>query len=607
MKILMITAEMDGIVKTGGLADFALALPKALMARGHEVRVVLPKYKQVVLPGTVPASTPEPVAPASGPAVPTPEPVVPASGPAVPAPELDVPASGPAVPAPELDVPASGPVVPTPEPASVMPVAPSSAPSHGTKTAEAKAKALPPAPRTPGMKTNSLYFNLNHKDRYGCLIYHVVLQGIGVRLVEHHDFFSRDGIYDDGSYAYPDNPLRYAFLCKAALEQCLHEQWIPDVVHCNDWQTALAPYYLKEHYTHHPGLNQARSLLTLHNGAYQGKSDPQWVEALGILPQRFTSELMEEYGLLNLLKCGIMYADAVNAVSPGYCEELLAPETSHGLWHYLNQRKDHFTGILNGCDYSQWNPGTDPFLPHPFSADNMTGKALCKTALQVEMGLPENSGIPLLGLIARLVEQKGFDYLIPALERLLHENAPVQLALLGSGDPEYGSRLHHLQMHFLHKMSFVNGYDNELSHLIEGGADFFMMPSLFEPCGLNQLYSLAYGTLPIVRETGGLKDTVVGLDPDHGNIPPDTKRPPIFINPGTAQTATDSPAFATGISFTHPDTESCYGALKQAISLYLDHPDRYQRMQQQAMGQLFTWDDSAKAYEALYENTMKTT
>jgi starch synthase len=209
------------------------------------------------------------------------------------------------------------------------------------------------------------------------------------------------------------------------------------------------------------------------------------------------------------------------------------------------------------------------------------------------MNLPAKSDFPLLGMIARLVEQKGFDYLIPALERLLYEDPPVQIVLLGSGDPEYGSRLHFLQKRYPKKMGFVNGYDNELSHLIEAGSDFFMMPSLFEPCGLNQLYSLAYGTLPIVRETGGLKDTVVGLAPDHGNAPPD------------ATAASGNKGFATGISFVHPDPEGCYWALKQAITLYLDHPKLYGQMQQQAMKQLFPWEETAGMYEILFENLLK--
>lgn len=197
------------------------------------------------------------------------------------------------------------------------------------------------------------------------------------------------------------------------------------------------------------------------------------------------------------------------------------------------------------------------------------------------MGLPENREYPLLGLVARLTAQKGFDYLIPALERLLYEDPPVQIVLLGSGEPEYGSRLHHLQLRYPQKMGFVNGYDNGLSHLIEAGSDFFMMPSLFEPCGLNQIYSLAYGTLPIIRETGGLKDTVVGLDKDTGS------------------------GSATGISFVSPDSDSCYHGLKQAISLYTESHPLYLEIQQRGMEQRFTWEKSAKKYEELYGEMLK--
>lgn len=531
MKILLIASEMDGIVKTGGLADFSAALPKALAARGHNVRVVLPRYKQAVVP------------------------------------------------------------YPDPPPGS----------AHEPRTGpDSPAETVAAVP---------LQFNLNHTDRYGCLVTHTRIDGVSVRLVEHHDFFSRNGVYDQGGYAFADNPLRFGFLCKAALEICLSEQWIPDIVHCNDWQTALIPYYLKEHYAHRPELARSRSLLTIHNGEYQGKAAPEWIHAIGIPAGHFTSTLMEENGLLNLLKCGIMTADAVNAVSPGYRDELLKPETSHGLlWQYLNQRRDRFSGILNGCDYSRWNPSTDPYLPHPFSAKDTAGKALCKTELQFRMGLPVSGEVPLFGMVARLAQQKGFDYLIPALERLLYEDPLLQLALLGSGDPEYGSRLHHLQQRYPHKMSFVNGYDNELSHLIEAGSDFFVMPSLFEPCGLNQLYSLAYGTLPIVRETGGLKDTVIGLIPDHANAPPAVKKKGSTAASGipASGTGVKPTAYATGISFIHADNQGCYWALKQAASLFLDHPHLYRRMQRHAMDQLFTWEASASEYEALYKSLLET-
>ncbi len=535
----MIASEMDGVVKTGGLADFVAALPKALIARGDEVRVILPKYKNAIFPSS--------------------------------------------------------------------------------------------------FKSESLYFNLNHSTYYGCLVHYAnmpvhydngvdseVLTSnkktnllksctIPVRLVEHNDFFSRDGIYDDGVNPYQDNPLRYAFFCKAALEQCINEQWIPDIIHCNDWQTALLPYYLKEHYTYnHSEFQKTKTVLTIHNGEYQGITDKKWLDSIGILPERFTSELMEEYGLLNILKCGIMYADAINAVSPGYAQELLQPESSHkNLWLYLNKRRDNFTGIINGCDYTLWNPNKDPFIPHHFSAKNLAGKNLCKIALKSRMGLQSNiefsetynlynnssafkqRDIPLFGLVSRLVTQKGFDYLLPALEKLLYENAPIQIAMLGSGEHYYGSWIHHLEKRYPNKMSFVNGYDNTLSHLIEAGSDFFLMPSLFEPCGLNQLYSLVYGTIPIIRETGGLKDTVIPLTAE------DMLSSKVRKKKKTAFTQ------ATGISFIYPDISSCYEAIKQAITLYFDYRTLYLEMQKRAMQQRFTWDESAKQYKILYKTTSR--
>ncbi|MBF0243218.1 MAG: glycosyltransferase [Desulfamplus sp.] len=273
-----------------------------------------------------------------------------------------------------------------------------------------------------------------------------------------------------------------------------------------------------------------------------------------------------------------MYADAINAVSHGYSLELLEPQTSHkNLWLYLRKREQNFTGILNGCDYKLWNPKTDKYLNHHFSIKNMAGKSLCKSDLQAKMGLPLESNAPLFGLVSRLTSQKGFDYLLPALERLLYEDAPIQIVMVGSGEHRYSLWIHHLQKHYPHKMSFINGYDNGLAHLIEAGSDFFMMPSLFEPCGLNQLYSLAYGTIPIIRQTGGLQDTVLGLSYDY-----------------------DNSNIATGISFGYPDTHNCYEALIRAIKLYLDHKSIFLQMQMRAMEQKFTWEESAKQYEILY-------
>lgn len=533
LKILVVASEIDGVVKTGGLADFVAALPKALILLGHDVRVVIPKYKNSTFPTL-------------------------------------------------------------------------NSKENGWRY----------------LKSESLYFNLNHYEHYGSLVHYADFifsenvsdcndnnstdcHTIPVRLVEHHNFFSRDGIYDDGRVPYEDNALRYGFFCKAAIEQCLTEQWIPDVIHCNDWQTALLPYYLKEHYQYYPyfcpQLKKTKTLLTIHNGEYQGLTDKKWINALGILPERFTSELMEEYGFLNLLKCGIMYADAVNAVSSGYSEELLQPETSHrNLWQYLRNRRENFTGILNGCDYTLWNPQNDPFIPHHFSAQDMAGKALCKSVLQSRMSLAPKSDTLLFGLISRLTAQKGFDYLLPALERILYEDDRFQIAILGSGEQYYGSWIHHLERRYSDKMSFVNGYDNSLSHLIEAGSDFFLMPSLFEPCGLNQLYSLAYGTIPIIRETGGLKDTVVPISLESMQAAQAVKKT------GRKSKQASKTGQATGISFGYPDSNSCYEAIKQAVTLYFDYKPLYLEMQQRAMSQKFTWHESAKKYDHVYKNLTST-
>lgn len=484
MKILFIVSEIEGIVKTGGLADFARALPRALKKKQHDVRVVLPKYGNIQYPFFE--------------------------------------------------------------------------------------------------DSRSVSFMLNHVTWYGCRIFHANLDGIVLRLIEHHDFFSRDGLYDNGYTAYPDNSLRFAFFCKAALEQCLQEGWVPDIVHCNDWQTALAAHYLKAHYPHDPVLRHTRSVLTVHNGAFQGKTEAKWLDSMGIPWDRFANGQVEHNGLVNLLKCGILSADKINSVSPGYTKELLSESTSHGLWHYYNERQNDFTGILNGCDYSMWDPEKDTWLPYRFSKDKLKGKQLCKNNLQQRMGLAEQKDIPLFGMVSRLTDQKGFGYLIPAMERVLNQGHPVQFALLGSGDPVYASRLHHLQNRHPEKMGFVNGYDVGLSHLIEAGSDFFMMPSLFEPCGLNQLYSLAYGTLPVIRSTGGLKDTVVALEHTFSN---------------TNQ--------ATGIDFNDPDPFHCGEAIERALLLFIHHRDVYDRLQQTAMEQKFSWDMSAAAYEKLYHQAFE--
>lgn len=483
MKILFVASEIEGLVKTGGLADFARALPAELISRGHDVRVMTPKYinpKKIV---------------------------------------------------PEDD--------------------------------------------------NFIDFALNHSMWHQGQVFHAALDGIPLRLLEHHHFFSRTGIYDDGYVAYQDNPVRFAFLCKAAIVQCLVEEWIPDIIHCNDWQTALVPFYLNVHFAGESKLAQSRSLLTIHNGFFQGKSEPAWTQTVGIPEHWFAQGKVEHDGLFNVLKCGIYAADKINAVSKGYRNELLDDVTSHGLAYWYHTREKDFTGIINGCDYHQWNPETDHYLSQNYSLKNLSGKAECKKTLQQKMGLAETSGVPVLGMVSRVTDQKGFDYLIPALADLLIHDVNAQFIILGSGSPEYTDRLENLKIRFGHKFAFYNGYNEQLSHEIEAGSDFFMMPSLFEPCGLNQIYSMAYGTLPIVRLTGGLKDTVTGVTHDQSNL-----------------------KTATGITFEGADVLAMTGALNQAITMYLEMPSAYQQMQQNCMALEFGWNRSADEYESLYQEAL---
>ncbi|BCE02839.1 glycogen synthase [Marinicellulosiphila megalodicopiae] len=416
-------------------------------------------------------------------------------------------------------------------------------------------------------------FLLNHYDRYFVKAYLVNKNGVNFYLLE-HDFFDRDGIYDDGYQAYEDNMLRFAFFSKACLELAKKINFQPEIVHANDWQTALAPFYLKEHYQFDAFFTHSKSVLTIHNGAYQGKAHARWLHATGINSIFFEPNVFEDYGDLNMLKGGIHFADKVNSVSIGYTQELRQPETGHGLHEYFVKKGTDLSGITNGCDYGTWDPSTDPSLIANFDLGNITGKHKCKAHLQTSLGLPVIKNIPLFVNISRLTDQKGHHFLIPALREFL--NNPVQIAVLGSGDPALCAQLVQLQNDFPDKFHFTNGYSEALSHQMEAAGDYFIMPSVFEPCGLNQIYSMRYGTLPIVRSTGGLKDTVIALDDSNDKI-------------------------ATGLAFENCEVSECLDALNRANQLYYDTPVVYKRLQRSGFKKRFTWEDACKEYEALYE------
>ncbi|AJQ94469.1 glycogen synthase GlgA [Gynuella sunshinyii] len=485
MRVLFLASEMDGLVKTGGLADVARALPEQLVKKGVDVRVVIPCYRPLL--------------------------------------------------------------------ARNFPV------------------------RIPQLETR-----LNHFNSYFSAIRETEVSGVTVYLIEHNHFFDREGLYFDEQGDFGDNAIRFALLCKAALDICDVLSWYPDIIHCNDWQTALTPLYLKEHLHRHPGFTHTRTLLSIHNGLFQGHAPGEQRYEIGMHPGFFTSEVFEDHGKINLLKGGIVMADAVCAVSPGYRNELLSPEGSHGLWMYYGRRRDSFHGILNGCDYNSWNPEVDAHISATFSASDISGKHQCKHALQQQSGLQVNPDIPVLGIVSRLTDQKGFQFLLPALQELLHhQDSYFQIVALGSGNQDFSDWLTQLATDFPDRVHFTHGYNEPLSHQIEAGADFFLMPSAFEPCGLNQIYSLKYGTLPIVRATGGLQDTVVGLDDHHSNL-----------------------SIATGFSFAEPSAEACKQVILKALGIWQHHRDIYNQMQHRAMEQDFSWDNPVQQYLDLYSRIL---
>lgn len=415
----------------------------------------------------------------------------------------------------------------------------------------------------PVKQADSVYFHLG-QQQYGCAVRQLQDAELDIWLLEHHDFFHRERPYDDGSQGYADNPLRFAFFCKAALEWCRQYQPGIDLIHGHDWQTALTASYLTQHYQQDPVLGKVPFIFTVHNGAYQQTASQDWFAKLDL------SQGSDHF--LNMLEQGLRYATRINTVSQGYREELLSEPAANGLAWLYQQRQADFSGIVNGCDYAQWDPATDANLLKHYDATDLSGKAWCKQHIKSRFHLPA-AEVPLFVAVSRITAQKGYDYLIPAL-RLFLANHAVQVFIVGSGEQHYCRQLYQLQHDFPEQFRFYEGFDEALAHQTEAAGDFFLMPSLFEPCGLNQLYSLKYGAVPLVRLTGGLKDTV---------------------------TAWPDPA-ATGIGFVEVSIEALLAALQQALVLY-GSPD-YQQVQLRGMQQNFSWQQSIKAYEMIYQQAL---
>jgi starch synthase len=394
---------------------------------------------------------------------------------------------------------------------------------------------------------------------------------LDVHLIACPAAFDRPYIYSDS----PDEHVRYLLLTRAAFECCQRTGFAPDILHCNDWHTAFAPLLLRSAYGwDHNVFGATRSVFTIHNIGYQGVFSAGAAADVG---PGVSVELLHQadlaLGRINPMRHGILYADAVTTVSPTYAREIRTPEGGAGLDGDLRARSDSVHGILNGVDYDEWNPANDRYLPFRYDARDLSGKARNKEALLDLLRMPAASSTPLIGMVSRLTRQKGIDLLFDTLPDLL-QTRELRFVALGSGEAHYERFLHGLQERFPGRAVFYSGYSEELAHLIEAAADIFLMPSLYEPCGLNQMYSLRYGTVPVVRRTGGLADSVEHFDPATGR--------------------------GTGVVFNDFDANGLRWAITTALE-WFSWPSVWRRLVQNGMQKDFGWEKAADEYELLYE------
>lgn len=397
---------------------------------------------------------------------------------------------------------------------------------------------------------------------------------VTVWLVDYPPFFNLPGnpYSDQQGNPWSNNLERFTLFCKVATEIAMDRtylEWKPDIVHCNDWQSGLVPALLS--------LETARpaTVFTIHNMAYQGLFPAEKYPTLNLPKQLWHSSGLEFHGRLSLIKGGLVYADHITTVSPNYALEIQTSKFGYGLEGLLKHKQPILSGIINGIDTEIWNPETDEHIKQHYNSATLNLKIANKTALQQQLFLPVNKTIPVFGLISRLVEQKGIDLILACLPDLLL--LPIQFVLLGNGESDFEQRLHNLTLLHPDKISVTLGYDESLAHLIEAGVDIFMMPSRFEPCGLNQLYSQRYGTIPIVRKTGGLADTIIDALPE-----------------------TLANNTATGIAFHEARADSLIEAIKRSLILF-DNKAHWKKLQRNCMGKDFSWQNSAKQYLSLYK------
>ena len=474
LRILLIASEVEPFAKTGGLADVAGALPRALTALGHDVRVFVPKYR-------------------------------------------------------------------------------------GVETVAGHLSTALPRVHVP----------MGDRTREGAVLEGRLGRDVPVYFLVHDHYYDRPGLYGTEDESYLDNCERFVFFCRGALESLKALDWIPQVIHANDWQTGLVPVYLETLYAGDPALSSIATLFTIHNAAYQGTFWHFDMPMTGLGWDLFTPAGLEFYGKLNFMKGGLIFADLLNTVSPTYAQEIQTPEFGHGLEGVLQSRSSDLFGVLNGIDTEQWDPGTDEHIAKRYTPDDLAGKATCKAALLSEMGL-DPDGSPLIGVVSRLAHQKGLDLVPEAVPGLL--DLGYQLVVLGTGESWLEEALTGAAAAHPGRIAVRIAFDEDLARRIYAGADMFLMPSRYEPCGLGQMLSMRYGTIPIVRRTGGLADTV-----DEGR---------------------------TGFLFVEPWAAALIDAARHARDAFRDAAT-WRQLVRNAMAEDFSWHTSAKEYVSLYRKAAK--
>ncbi|MGC8928186.1 MAG: glycogen synthase GlgA [Myxococcota bacterium] len=415
------------------------------------------------------------------------------------------------------------------------------------------------------MESVDVYENLDYRPN----------PGIRFLFLHCEKYFKRDNLYGEGNKDYPDNHERFGLFSRSVFEVLKSLNFAPDIIHCNDWQTGIVPVFLKCIYSQDSFFSGAKSLITIHNMAYQGIFDANTMDILMLPWSLFNYRQLEYYGKLNFLKAGLVFADAITTVSKKYAEEIKTPEYGCGLEGVLQERNADLYGILNGVDYSVWDPSLDTLLPKRYSRKDLSGKVECKKTLLNMMGLKYEENRAVIGIISRLADQKGFDLLFELRDRLL--NLGAKFVILGTGDKKYHDHFTELKKRYPDTIGLLLGFDNTLAHLIEAGSDFFLMPSRYEPCGLNQMYSLRYGTFPIVRGVGGLDDTIIDLDADRER--------------------------GNGFKFYEYSADELLKTIERALRFYREERD-IEKYIRRIMEFDFSWTVSAKKYIALYEKLL---